>query len=146
MATDVPIVLTIITSMASYDRAGQQGRSQTNKKRGVVELSSTDVILAQNKLITQQIELLNKNFAPLMPQAQPPPQQVQAMAHTPPMICELCGGNHFFTQYLHSSTLQAEEVQYMQNQARQGNFQPFKPAFPNNNFGGWKNTQGQAQQ
>jgi hypothetical protein len=57
---DVPTTVEIITSMAASDRASHQPRSPSSKPKGVIELNSTNAILAQNKLMTQQIELLNK--------------------------------------------------------------------------------------
>ena len=91
-------------------------------------MSSTDAILAQNKLITQQIELLNKNFAQLMPQQAKVVSQPQA-----DVFCEICGGNHSFEACPYAS-VPHENVQFINNQQRQGNFsnQPFRPNAPPN--------------
>nr|KYP32906.1 hypothetical protein KK1_046291 [Cajanus cajan] len=69
--------ITIIESMASTNFRSQHGRSSSHK-RGVLELSTQDAVLAQNKLLSQQIEALNQQMAKL-------PQQLQAMqANAPP--------------------------------------------------------------
>ena len=138
MSTDVNTALTIINNMANNDRAGQQGRVQVPKSRGVMELTTSDALLAQNKLITQQIELLNKNFAKLMPQ--------QAKAVNQPqqdMLCEICGGNHP-CDTCPQINAPHEELQFV-NQQRQGNFS--NPTFRTNNPSyaqqGWRNTYNQ---
>ena len=124
MNTDVATALTIINNMANNDRAGQQGRIQSPKPRGVMELGTTDALLAQNKLITQQIEMLNKNFAQLMP------QQAKAMNHSQKeVLCEICGGSHSSNDCPHINSSQ-EEIQFI-NQQRQGNFS--NPPFRTNN-------------
>ena len=46
MNTDVATAFTIVNNMANNDRAGQQGRIQVPKSRGVMELSTTDALLA----------------------------------------------------------------------------------------------------
>nr|KYP72467.1 hypothetical protein KK1_005056 [Cajanus cajan] len=67
--------ITIIESMASTDLRSQHGRGQA-QRRGVLELSTQDALLAQHKLLTQQIESLNQQMAKL-------PQQLQAMHANP---------------------------------------------------------------
>jgi hypothetical protein len=86
--------------MAANDIAGHQPRSQASKPIGVLELNSTDAILAQNKLITQQIELLNKTITQLVPK----PQQAQVVAQKSSTgVCELCGDAHLYAQCPHAS-------------------------------------------
>ena len=54
----------VIEAMASSDQQVQQGRLQA-QKRGILELGSQDAILAQNKIMTQQIEALTQQMAKL---------------------------------------------------------------------------------
>nr|KYP32894.1 hypothetical protein KK1_046308 [Cajanus cajan]KYP32897.1 hypothetical protein KK1_046311 [Cajanus cajan] len=62
----------IIESLASSDYQAEHGRHQSHK-RGVLDLSTNDAILAQNKLLSQQIEALTKQMAKI-------PQQLHAIA------------------------------------------------------------------
>nr|KYP32881.1 hypothetical protein KK1_046325 [Cajanus cajan] len=126
-------VITIIESMASTDFKSQHGRSSSHK-RGVLELSTQDVVLAQNKILSQQIEALNQQMDKL-------PQQLQAMqSNSPPMqqvlSCDFCGGDHPNGYCAESSNSQGEEVNYMENQGRQ-NFS--QHPYPQNSNKGWRN-------
>ncbi|XP_020231419.1 uncharacterized protein LOC109811976 [Cajanus cajan] len=128
--------ITIIESMASTDFRSQHGRSSSHK-RGVLELSTQDAVLAQNKILSQQIEALNQQMAKL-------PQQFQAMhANNPPMqqvlACDFCGGDHLNGFCAGSSNSQGEEVNYMGNQGRQ-NFS--QHPYPQNSNQGWRNNYG----
>jgi len=60
--------------LASTDYQAQHDRSSVQKK-GILELNTQDAILAQNKLLTQQVEALAKQMAKL-------PQQLQAIQTT----------------------------------------------------------------
>ncbi|XP_020233010.1 uncharacterized protein LOC109813258 [Cajanus cajan] len=128
--------ITIIESMASTDFRSQHGRSSSHK-RGVLELSTQDAVLAQNKLLSQQIEALNQQMAKL-------PQQLQAMqANAPPMqqvlLCDFCGGDHPNGYCAGPPSAQGEEVNYMGNQGRQ-NFS--QHPYPQNSNQGWRNNYG----
>ena len=57
--------------MASIDYQAQYDW-QSVQKKGVFELNTTDVILAQSKIMTQQMEALTQQMAKL-------PQQLQAV-------------------------------------------------------------------
>ncbi|XP_020207898.1 uncharacterized protein LOC109792860 [Cajanus cajan] len=128
--------ITIIESMASTDFRSQHARS-SSPKRGVLELSTQDAVLAQNKILSQQIEALNQQMAKL-------PQQLQAMhSNAPPMqqvmACDFCGGDHPNGYCAGSSNSQGEEVNYMGNQGRQ-NFS--QHPYPQNSNQGWRNNYG----
>ncbi|XP_017441057.1 uncharacterized protein LOC108346488 [Vigna angularis] len=128
--------IAFIKNMASTDMRSQHGRTQAHR-RGVYELGAQDEILAQNKLLAQQMELLTQHMAKL-------PQQLQAMqAHAQPhhqvMICDFCGDNHPNGHCQVPSSSQPEEVNYMGNQARQ-NF--FNNPFLNPSNQGWRQAQG----
>ena len=134
---EVDNALRIINRMAATDRSGYQPRSQASKPKGVLELSASDAILAQSKLMTEQVKKLTENIDKLVS-----PQVQQANAIIPPnLVCELCNGNHPYEQ---CPFVQEEQVQYMSNNNRQGNFSS-KP-FGTNNFSTgnlvWKNNQG----
>nr|KYP32094.1 hypothetical protein KK1_047295 [Cajanus cajan] len=66
----------IIESLASSDHQAEHGRHQSHK-RGIMDLSTNDAILAQNKLLSQQIEALTKQMAKI-------PQQLHAI-NSPPI-------------------------------------------------------------
>ena len=121
--------LNVIEAMASSDQQVQQGRLQV-QKRGMLELGSQDALLAQNKIITQQIEALTQQMAKLPQQLQSlqvPSQQVQHV-----LRCDLCGGEHS-NGFCQEPTSSHEEVQYMGNQGRQGNqFIPQPQGWRNN--------------
>jgi hypothetical protein len=98
---DVPTAMEIITSMVASDRAKHQPRSQLLKPKRVLEFSTSDAILAQNKLMTQQIELLSKAVS----QHVPKPQLAQVIASTSQssqVVCDLCGDNHPYNQCPHA--------------------------------------------
>ncbi|XP_052726013.1 uncharacterized protein LOC128194442 [Vigna angularis] len=103
----------IIENMASSDNDVQSERGQ-NQKRGMLELQSQDALLAQNKIMTQQLESLMKKVSQLQI------QNVSQAQHTV-QGCELCGGEHQNGQCV-ILTNAKEEVNYMGNQSRQGNY------------------------
>nr|KYP51187.1 hypothetical protein KK1_026996 [Cajanus cajan] len=78
----------IIESLASSDLQAEHGRHQSHK-RGIMDLSTNDAILAQNKLLSQQIEALTKKMAKI-------PQQILAInsppvQSNPPLRCDFFG-------------------------------------------------------
>ena len=101
----------LIENMAANDNEAYTERAHSQKK-GILELQSQDALLAQKQLETlmkklSQLpqELQNASIAQL--------QQVQS--------CELYGGNHTNGQCAMQSTSH-EEVSYMGNQGRSGNY------------------------
>ncbi|XP_017428587.2 uncharacterized protein LOC108336625 [Vigna angularis] len=103
----------IIENMASSDNDVQGERGQ-NQKKGMFELQSQDALLAQNKIMTQQLESLMKKVSQLQI------QNVSQAQHTV-QGCELCGGEHQNGQCA-ILTNAKEEVNYMGNQGRSGNY------------------------
>ncbi|XP_052723795.1 uncharacterized protein LOC108322652 [Vigna angularis] len=103
----------IIENMASSDNDVQSERGQ-NQKKGMFELQSQDALLAQNKIMTQQLESLMKKVSQLQI------QNVSQAQHTV-QGCELCGGEHQNGQCAIQSNAK-EEVNYMGNQGRPGNY------------------------
>jgi len=87
MVVDVERVTRIIDALASTNYQAQYDR-QSVQKKGVFELNTTDAILAQNKIMTQQMEALTQQMAKL-------PQQLQTVNYQAPLLrCDFCGGNH----------------------------------------------------
>ena len=57
--------IVIINKMALNDHQGQHNRNVSQKKPGMLELGTSDAILAQNKLLSQQVELLTQQMSKL---------------------------------------------------------------------------------
>ncbi|XP_020211727.1 uncharacterized protein LOC109796466 [Cajanus cajan] len=130
----------IIESLASSDHQAEHGRHQSHK-RGVLDLSTNDAILAQNKLLSQQIEALTKQMAKI-------PQQLHAITSSSTqshssLKCDFCGGDHPNGHC--SETSNEEEVNYVGNQQKGGNFNSHN--YNTNNYmqgnQGWRNNNNQ---
>ena len=118
MDVDVEQAIRIIDALASTDYRAQHDRQVVQKKR-MLDLSTSDALLAQNKFLTQQMEAITKQLSKL-------PQQLQAVQSFPnqgqTMKCDFCGGDHSNGQCSYQANPSQEEVQYMGNQDRQGGF------------------------
>ena len=82
----------LIENMAASDHAILCDRTHVPTKRILLELSSQDALLAQNKLLAKQLESLTKTLSKL-------PTQLQAAqpSHLAVMQvggCSICGGAH----------------------------------------------------
>ncbi|BAT73953.1 hypothetical protein VIGAN_01152800, partial [Vigna angularis var. angularis] len=103
--------------MTSSDNDVQSERGEPQKK-GMFGLQSQDAFLAQNKIMTQQLESLMKKLSQLPKEL----QNVSQAQHQPFVQgCELCGGDHQNGQCVVQSTTK-EGANYMGNQSRQGNY------------------------
>ncbi|KAG2397807.1 uncharacterized protein HKW66_Vig0139570 [Vigna angularis] len=102
----------LIENMASNDNEVQNERAQLQQK-GVFQLQSQDALLAQNKIMTQQLEALMNKLSQL-------PKELQNVSQAQHQGCELCGGDHINGQCAMQANFQ--EVNYMGNQDRQGNY------------------------
>jgi len=71
MVVDVEQATRIIEALATTDYQAQHVR-QGHQKRGLLELKTAHALLAQNKILTQQIEQLTTQMAKL-------PQKLHAM-------------------------------------------------------------------
>jgi len=93
-----------------------------------LELSIIDALFAHNKIRTQQIKVLTKKMSKF-------PHQIHAInspqTQNQPRTCEVCGEIHSPSQCSYDPTI-IEEVQYMNNERRQG-----WRSNPSQNFG-WK--------
>jgi len=135
MSVDAEQATRIIDALASTDYQAQHDK-YTVQKKGVLDLSTSNAILAQNKILTQQIEALTKQMSKL-------PQQLHALnspsIQNQALKCDFCGGDHLNGQCSYQNPSE-EEVQYMNNQVRQGGF---AYNYPNNMTQGWRNNRNQ---
>ncbi|XP_057441326.1 uncharacterized protein LOC130733222 [Lotus japonicus] len=102
----------IIEAMALNDHQDQHNRGPP-RIGGVLELGSSDAILAQNKQLQQQLDEVKKTLSDL-------PKQLREMQDSSSRKqvnrCDVCTKDHP-TEYCQ---LQEEEVHYLGNQQRQG--------------------------
>ncbi|KAK2382248.1 hypothetical protein QL285_069796 [Trifolium repens] len=117
MSKSVEDAITIIERMALGDHQGQYNGNPSQRKDGIIELGTTDAMLAHNKLLAQAVKKLTKQLSKL-------PQQLNEILEVPSKpkhvaYCELCSGDHA-TGYC---SLLNEEVNYMGNQQRLGQYQ-----------------------
>ena len=82
----------LIENMAASDQAILLDRSHVPTKKSLLELSTQDATLAQNKLISRQLEAITETLNKL-------PQQLQAVniSYSPVLQiegCPTCGGTH----------------------------------------------------
>ncbi|MCI03304.1 hypothetical protein A2U01_0024341 [Trifolium medium] len=114
----------LIETMAQNEYRAQNDRGA--KKVGVLELDTQNALLAQSKLMTNQMETLIKHFtsSPFQPQAQA--NQLQELR------CDFCLQAHANGGCFPEGS---EEAKYLAN---------FRKSYPNNNPNyGWGNNQGQ---
>ena len=103
----------LIENMASSDHAILCDRMHVPTKKSLLELSSQDVLLAQNKLISKQLEVLTETLGKLPTQlstSQPSSSFVFQVAS-----CAICGGAHESGHCI-STKEHNHEVNYMGNQ------------------------------
>ncbi|XP_057416120.1 uncharacterized protein LOC130710783 [Lotus japonicus] len=102
----------IIEAMALNDHQDQHIRGPP-RRGGVLELGSSDAILAQNKQLQQQLDEVKKTLSDL-------PKQLREMQDSSSRKkvnrCDVCTKDH----PTESCQLQEEEVHYLGNQQRQG--------------------------
>ncbi|XP_019453179.1 PREDICTED: uncharacterized protein LOC109354835 [Lupinus angustifolius] len=111
MVVDTEQAIRIIIALSSTDRQAQHNQRSV-QKRGVLDLNTSDAILAQNKILTQQIEALKKQMSKLPQQlnvVQPGPTQQQVMR------CDFCGGDHLTGHYSMPSSNQGWRGNQNQN-------------------------------
>ncbi|XP_058757923.1 uncharacterized protein LOC131631167 [Vicia villosa] len=121
----------IIDRMALNDLQTQHDRSPSQRKPGVLELNTNDAILAQNKILSQQVELLTKQMSKLPQQM----KEIHGMQMTSQVAsCELCQGDHP-TGFCPPPN--GEEVNYVnnQNQGYQRQHPPHNNPYQRNNQG-----------
>ena len=104
----------LIENMEASDHAILRDRAHIPTKKSLLELTSQDAMLAQNKLLAKTLETFTTTLSNL-------PQQLHAVQ--PPSVihnggCNIYGGAHESGSCMVQST--ASEVNYMGNQNRQG--------------------------
>jgi len=82
----------IIDQMALTDLKTSHNRSPSQRKVGILELESSDALLAQNKLLTQQIEALQKGMKDMPKQILEQFQKEGGFSQV--NVCELCFDDH----------------------------------------------------
>ncbi|XP_019435443.1 PREDICTED: uncharacterized protein LOC109341924, partial [Lupinus angustifolius] len=125
MAKTPTEAIDIIESMAINDQQDQHSRAPT--RRSMIELAGNDAILAQNKLFQQQMEEMTKQLANI-------PKQLKEMQESSSRRhvnrCDACTPDHPTS----NCEPKEEEVQYMSNQPRQGQYQNNYSRGANQNF------------
>ena len=119
----------MIENMAASDHTILRDRTHIPTKRSLLELSSQDALLAQNKLLSKQLETLTETLSKL-------PTQLNASQPLPYFVlqvvgCTICGGAHESGCCIPTEDT-THEVNYMGNQPRQ-----------NFNVGGYSGFHGQ---
>ena len=117
----------LVENMATSDHAILGDRAHIPTKRSLLELSSQDTLLAQNKLLSKQLEVLTETLSKLPTQlhsGQPSPSSVLQVVG-----CVIYGGGHDSSCCIPTEDT-THEVNYMRNQPR-----------PNFNAGGYSRFQ-----
>jgi hypothetical protein len=137
----------IINQMALNTRKSSHNRNPQQRKAGILELEANDAVLAQNKLLTQQIEAMQKEMRAMPKQILESLKQEGGTHQV--NTCELCTGDHPTDFCPTPGSYGEEEVNYVGNQQQRPN-QPqgqqagnsnqgqnpsnFQPRYPSNNF------------
>ena len=105
----------LIENMAASDHAILHDRTRIPTKKSLLELTSQDSMLSQNKLLAKTLETLTKTLSNL-------PQQLHVVQ--PPSViqivgCNIYGGGHESSTCMVQNDI-ANEVNYMRNQNGQG--------------------------
>jgi len=106
----------LIENMAASDITILRDRAHIPTKRSLLELSSQDALLAQNKLMSKQLEALTKTLSKF-------PAQLHSAQSLPSTIlqvtvCAICGGAHDSGCCIPNEEPTTHEVNYMGNQPR----------------------------
>ncbi|CAL0304806.1 unnamed protein product [Lupinus luteus] len=132
----------IIESMALNDQKSQHQRKPPPRQGGILELSSTDAVLAQHKLLQQQLEEVTQKLNDL-------PKQIRESSRKTVYQCDHSIEDQESSQY-HGEEVnfvgnqnpprqnyqnypQGGNNQFQQNQPWKQNFPPRQPYIPRNN-------------
>ena len=107
----------LIENMAASDIAILRDQTHTPTKKSLLELTSQDALLTQNKLLENQLEILTKTLSKL-------PQQLHSGNPANVFVmqvggCALYGGVHELGTYMTQEEA-SKVVNYMANQNCQG--------------------------
>jgi len=129
----------LIENMAANDHTILHDRIYIPTKKSLLELSSQDALLAQNKLLSKQLEALTETLSKLPTQlhaSQPLPSSVLQVTG-----CTLYGGAHG-SGFCIPTEETSHEVNYMGNQPRQnfnaGGFSGFQHGQPYQQQNKWR--------
>ena len=123
----------LIENMAASDVAILRDRAHIPTKKSLMELTSQDAWLAQNKLLSKQLEAFIETLSKF-------PTQIHSTQSLPSTVlqvagCAICSGAHNFGCYIPNEE-PTHEVNYMGNQPRQnfnaGGYFGFQPGQPYN--------------
>jgi hypothetical protein len=92
MALSSKETVDIINKMALNDRANNHNRSSAQRKSRILELGSTNANLAQNKIMTQQLEEMKTQMNDMPKLIKEQLQREQW--HQQVKFCEMCSGYH----------------------------------------------------
>jgi len=104
----------LIENMAASDIAILRDRAHIPTKRSLLELTSQDALLAQNKLLSKQLEALTETLSKF-------PTQIHSAQSLPSTIlqavgCVICGGAHNSCCCIPNEEPTSHEINYMGNQ------------------------------
>ena len=114
----------LIENMAASDHVILRDRAYTPTKKSLLELTSQDVMLAQNKLLAKTLETLTATLSNLS-------QQLHAVQPPPAMHigrCNICGGTHESDSCIVQDDA-SNEVNYMGSHNHQRFHQGGPPGF-----------------
>ena len=106
----------IINQMALNTRKSSHNRNPNQRKVGILELEANDAVLAQNKLLTQQLEAMQKEMKAMPKQILESLKQEGGTAQV--YTCGLCTGDHPTGYCPEPGSFEGEEVNYVGNQQR----------------------------
>lgn len=106
----------IINQMALNTRKSSHNRNPQQRKAGILELEANDAVLAQNKLLTQQMEAMQKEMRAMPKQILETLMKEGGTAQV--NTCELCTGDHPTGYCPAPGSSEEEEVNYVGNQQR----------------------------
>ncbi|KAH1189054.1 hypothetical protein GmHk_20G056906 [Glycine max] len=132
----------LIENMATSDIAILRDRAHIPTKKSLLELTSQDALLAQNKLLSKQLKALTETLSKL-------PTQIHSAHNSYASVlqvagCTICGGAHESGCCILIKEKTTYEVNYMRNQPRKnfnaGGFSGFQHGQQyNQHQGQWRN-------
>ena len=116
----------LIENMAASDDTILHDQAYTPTKKSLLEITSQDALLAQNKLLSKKIKTLTETLNKL-------PQQLHVVQPAHPSVmesgrCNICGGAHESGMCMVQDDA-SKEVNYMANPNRQGFHQGRPPGY-----------------
>jgi len=107
----------LIENMSASDHAILRDKTHQPAKKSLLELTSHDALLAQNKLLSKQLEILTETLGKL-----PTKLSIGQPTHSSVLqvtSCTICGEAHETGQCIPNDD-NTQEIHFMGNQQRQG--------------------------